>query len=202
MLGALRGAWERREQFEATLHMGNGFSIGGALERLRASLLPVAHGLGVAPSFGIVVRQKLGLGSDGLWKLGFEQLRHLLVVLLPGAFQQGSIGGILDERVLEDVAGAGWPAPLIEEFGVHELGQPVLQGGLVHGGERVQEFIRKLPAQHGPKLRHLAHRWQPIQAGHERVVHSSGNGYRSQRAGQRIVLDFLPQERRFQEHFG
>src|SRR5262245_43828656 len=117
--------------------MGNGFSIGGALERSRAGLLPVAHGLGVAPSFGIVVRQKLGLGSDGLWKPGFEQLRYLLVVLLPGAFQQGGVGGILDERMREDVAGAWRPAPLIEEFGVHELDQTILQRSLVHRRERL-----------------------------------------------------------------
>jgi hypothetical protein len=72
----------------------------------------------VAPGFGVVVGQELGLGGDGLWKPGFEQLRRLLVVLLPGAFQQGGIGGILDERMLEEVAGAGRPAPLISVTGV------------------------------------------------------------------------------------
>jgi hypothetical protein len=106
--------------------MGDGFHIGGALERPRAGLLPVAHGLRVAPSFGVVMCQEFWLSGDGLWKPGFEELRNLLVILLPGAFQQGGVGGILDKGMLEDVAGAGWPAPLIEEFGVHELGQTVL----------------------------------------------------------------------------
>src|SRR5262249_4360939 len=90
-LGALWGVWERGEQFEATLRMGNGFHISGALERPRAGLLPVAHGLGMAPGFGVVVGQELGLGGDGLWKPGFEELRNLLVVLLSSAFQQGGI---------------------------------------------------------------------------------------------------------------
>ena len=62
MLGALRGVWERGEQFEAALHMGDGFDIGGTLERPRARPLPVAQGLRVALGFGIVVRQELGLG--------------------------------------------------------------------------------------------------------------------------------------------
>jgi hypothetical protein len=126
VLGALRCVWERGEQREPALHMGDGFDIGRAMERPGAGLLPVAHGLGVAPGFGVVVRQDLGLGRDNVWKPGFEELRNLLVVLLPGAFQQRGIGSILDECMLENVAGTGWPAPLIEEFGAHELGQTVL----------------------------------------------------------------------------
>jgi hypothetical protein len=66
------------------------------------------------------------------------------------------------------------PPPLIEGFGAYELGQTVLQRGLVHGCERVQEFIGKLPAQHGAELRYLTHRRQPIQAGHERIVQGGG----------------------------
>jgi hypothetical protein len=81
--------------------MGDGFHMGGALERPGASLLPVAHGLRVAPGFGVVMRQEFRLGRDGLRKPGFDQLRNLLVVLLPGAFQQGGVGGILDEGVLK-----------------------------------------------------------------------------------------------------
>jgi len=72
--------------------------------------------------------------------------------------------------MLEEVAGAGRSAALIEEFSVHELGQTVLQRGLVHRCECVQELIGKLPAQHSPELHYLAHRREPIQAGHERVV--------------------------------
>src|SRR5215813_5324046 len=102
--------------------MSDSFHIGGALERPGAGLLPVAHGLCMAPSFGVVMCQQLGLGRDDVWKSGFEELRNLLVILLPGAFQQGGVGGILDEGVLEDVAGAWRSAPLIEEFSVHELG--------------------------------------------------------------------------------
>jgi len=37
----------------------------------------------VASGFGVVVRQDLGLGRDNVWKPGFEELRNLLVVLLP-----------------------------------------------------------------------------------------------------------------------
>ena len=50
--------------------------------------------------------------------------------------------------MLEEIAGTGRPTPLTEEFGVHELGQLMLQRGLLYGRERVQEFVGKLPAQH------------------------------------------------------
>jgi hypothetical protein len=126
--------------------MGDGFHIGGALERPSAGLLPVAHGLGMAPGFCVVVCQEFRLGRDSLWKSGFEELRNLLVVLLPGAFQQRGVGGILDERMLKNIAGAGWPAPLIEKFGTHKLGQAVLQCVLLHGHQRLQHLIGKLPA--------------------------------------------------------
>ena len=117
MLDALRSVWECGEQHESALHMGDGFDIGGALERPGAGLLPVAHGLRVAPRFGVVVCQQFGLGGGDFRKPGFEELRNLLVILLSGAFQQGGVGGILDERMLEEIAGTGRPATLIEEFG-------------------------------------------------------------------------------------
>src|SRR4029450_2841510 len=71
-LGALRGDWEHGEQFESTFRMADGFHIGGALDRLGTSPLPVAHGLGMAPGCGVVVCQKLGLGCDSFWKAGFK----------------------------------------------------------------------------------------------------------------------------------
>ena len=39
----------------------------------------------------------------------------------------------------------------LAEFSAYELGQTVLQRGLLHRGKRVQELIGKLPAQHGPE---------------------------------------------------
>ena len=60
------------KQLEPALHMGDGFHIGGALDRPGAGLLPVAHGLVVAPGFGVVVCQEFRLGCDDLWKPSFE----------------------------------------------------------------------------------------------------------------------------------
>jgi hypothetical protein len=48
------------------------------------------------------------------------------VHLLPCAAQQRGIGGILDQGVLKDIPGPWGPAPLIEEFGGHQLRQPCL----------------------------------------------------------------------------
>ena len=150
VLRPLQGVCERGEQRKTTLHMSNGFRMGGALGRPGTRLLPVGNGLPMSPGFGVVVSQEFGLGRDDLGKPGFEELCRLLKILLPGAFQQGGISSILDERMLEDVAGTRRPTPLIEAFGVHELSQPVLQRSLLHRRECLQEFVGKLPAQHGP----------------------------------------------------
>ena len=55
MLGALPGVWKHGEQLESALYMGDGFHIGGALERPGAGLLPVDHSLCMAPGLGVVV---------------------------------------------------------------------------------------------------------------------------------------------------
>jgi hypothetical protein len=51
----------------------------------------------------VMMRQQLGLRLGGLWKVLFEDLCNVLMVLLTCAPQQGLIGGILDQGVLEAV---------------------------------------------------------------------------------------------------
>jgi hypothetical protein len=61
-----------------------------------------------------------------LYRLGkpfLQSLRDLLVNLLPGTPQQRPIGRILDEGVLKDIFGPWRPTPLVEQFGLHQLGQ-------------------------------------------------------------------------------
>jgi hypothetical protein len=48
------------------------------------------------------------------------------MVLLAGAPQQGLIGGVLDQGMLEDVRGLRWQPPLVQELRRHQLVQPLL----------------------------------------------------------------------------
>ena len=74
---------------------------------LLACPLPVGNGLRDETRLGVVMRQQLGLGLDGLGKLRFQHLGNALVILLPGALEQRLIGRVLDQGMLEDIGACG-----------------------------------------------------------------------------------------------
>ena len=84
--------------------MADRFGIGRALARSLPCLLPVGNGLRYEPRLGVVMRDQLGLGLDGLRKLLLQHLSDLLVILLPGALEQRLIGRILHQGMLEEIA--------------------------------------------------------------------------------------------------
>ena len=59
------------------LHMGR------ALHRSLTCQLPVDDGRFNEPRFGVVMRQQLRLGLDGLRKAGCQDLPNALMILLP-----------------------------------------------------------------------------------------------------------------------
>ena len=69
---------------------------------------------------------QLGLRLGSLGKQLYQHLGNALMVLLPYALQERLIGGILDEGVLEDVAAARRQPSLVDQFSLHQLGQPLL----------------------------------------------------------------------------
>ena len=74
------------------------------------------------------MREQLGLGLGGLRKMRRQRLGNALVVLLPGAFEEGLIRGFLDQRVFKQIGRLGRVAAWIEQFRVHELPERPLQG--------------------------------------------------------------------------
>ena len=89
--------------------------------RALAGFEPVGHGLFGCARLGEVMRDQFGIRLDGVGKPGFQELRHLQVILLPGAFQERLVGGILNQGVLEDVLGPWRAAALIEQFRLDQL---------------------------------------------------------------------------------
>ena len=83
--------------------MADGFEIGRALDRPLARPLPVGKGLSPKSRLGIVMGQQFGLCLGRLRKLGLQDLRNVLVVLLPCTLQQRLVGRVLDQGMLEDV---------------------------------------------------------------------------------------------------
>jgi hypothetical protein len=68
-----------------------------------------------------VVRHQFGLRLGGLGTVGFEHLGNVLMVLLAGAAQQGLIGRLLDQGVLEKVRGLRRHPLLIQELRFDQL---------------------------------------------------------------------------------
>ena len=68
--------------------MADGFHVRRALEGTLARLLPVADGLLGAACRRVMLGHQLWLGLNEGGEPGFEDLRNLLVDLLPGALEQ------------------------------------------------------------------------------------------------------------------
>ena len=100
-----------------------------------------------------MVGHQLGLHHRHLRELGLQGLGNPLVVALARSPQQGRIGRLLDQGMLEDIRRLWWEPPLVEELRLHQLVQPPLQGPLVPRGDGLQQVIGKLAPQCGPQLR-------------------------------------------------
>jgi hypothetical protein len=81
----VRGYWERVQEFEPFGEVGQGFAMGGTVDGVLASPLPVGNGGLVEPCCGVVMRQEFGLVCRRLGELLGQHLHYLLMVLLPGA---------------------------------------------------------------------------------------------------------------------
>ena len=91
--------------------------------------------------------------------------RHLRVEYLPPFVQEGPVGDLVGERVLERVCPLGEHRRLVEELGCLEVRQPVVQRVLGQLGDRVQERERDILADHGGRLQEaLLLGWKPVDA--------------------------------------
>ena len=93
-----------------------------------------------------------------------------LVQLLPAALQKRGVGGVLDERVLEDVGRLRRRAAAVDQLGRHELAECVLQWGTLDGRNRFEQAIRELAPDRRADLRGLLDRREAIQARHQGIL--------------------------------
>ena len=74
-----------------------------ALYGLLPGALPVGNRLRTKPRLGIVMREQFGLSVFRLSQSFLQLVSDLLVIVLPGAFEQRLIRGILNQRMLESI---------------------------------------------------------------------------------------------------
>jgi len=102
------------------------------------------------------------LGRRDQRELSAQDIGDLPVQDLPPAPEQGFVGRVLDQRVLEGVARIGRRARAEEQLRLFELHQGRAQRRLLAAGNRAQQRVGEFAADRGTDLCHLLDRRQPI----------------------------------------
>ena len=68
----------------------------------------------------VVMRHEFGLCLTRLWQLGFQDVGNALMVLLSRTFQQGGVGGILDEGMLKRIRRLWWSPSVVDNLCLDE----------------------------------------------------------------------------------
>ncbi len=163
---------QRREPLRAMRHR---LLVGVARAGALGGFVPVPRrALELAGLHG-VIGQHLGRRRDRVAGLG-QRLGDLRVVLLPLALQQAFIGGVPHHGVLERIACALRDGPVRNNRPAASSWRSAASSvdflGCEHGGEQI---TRKLPADAGADLRHLAHRRGAVETRHQAVADRRGD---------------------------
>ncbi len=194
--------------------MCRGLNVSVAAKRALTALQPEVGGpLGVLP-LRVVMRDELRLVRHHFTELLLDDFGDAPVVGRAVASQQRLVSGILDERVLEDVALARPAADREDELGLRqarEAGDERLRSAHPHGP---QDVAPELAAQHRRQLRDGFGVAEMVEAGEQRIVEAlrnhdlrhRGRGRRLSRLDDRLdelldvqrhavgLLDHLPQD--------
>ena len=115
-----------------------------------------------------VVGKKLGLCFAGTWKLLLQHPHDAGVKLLAPGAQQGAIGGVLYQRVLEGVlASGGVPRRNISSART-SCSKASSSSWLRHFGDGTDQLMGELPPERRCDLRHFSRRRQSIEPGQKR----------------------------------
>ena len=120
--------------------------------------------------------QQFRLSRAGFRKALFEHFGNAQMELLAFFLQQRLIGRVLDQGVLELVAGGRRPAVLKEQFRLHQLRQFLLQRLGAARRRCGQQLVAEFPANRGGQLHDVEVAGHPIQPGCQEVLQSGRNG--------------------------
>ena len=90
-----------RKQAKASREVSDRLDVRSARARPLAGALPVFYGSFNQSCFGEMMSQKFGLRLQYLWEFGFKRGGDSRMKLFAAAAQEGRVGRVTDERVLE-----------------------------------------------------------------------------------------------------
>jgi hypothetical protein len=149
---------------ETAFEMADGFEMRQALRGILASLQPlIDRAFGIAGG-GQMMRQEFGLALDEICEVSLQHRRDAGVQLLSSRAQQCAVGGVLHQRVLEEVGGVRRDAAAEQQPG---LGEPVEPGPELVGGplrHLLNQLVAELAAEHCTHLPNLlGERPEPVE---------------------------------------
>jgi len=143
--------------------------VGSCLLKCRAAQGLIA---GLAPPFdrrlgepglGQMVGDEFRLGRGSRGELAAQGIGDLPVQHLPPALEQGFVGGVLDQCMLEGIARIGRRPRSEQQLRLFELRQCIAQRRLIATGDGAQQRVGEFAADRGADLRDLLDRRQPVE---------------------------------------
>src|SRR5882724_9006063 len=150
-----------------------------------------------------MMRDDFGLCHRDLWPQALDRLRDARMQLLTGRFEQGGVGRVADERVLEAVRMMRRRPTSLDESRQAQLAERRGQLRLGASGYRPDDVLIELPTDAGGDLRYLACRSQTVETRHERILKCRRNSQRRKWASKleiAMASRCLP-DRRFEDRF-
>ena len=153
------------QDVESALQVDDRLMGGRAGDRELARLAPEFDGLLVEAGFSAVLGDQLRPVLQDLGEVRGEGARDPPVQLGAPLAQHGVVRGLLHQDVLEGVHRIRRLAAAEYQLRGAQLAQGALQLGLGQPGDRGEQLVGELAADHRGDLRHLLDRAEPIQAG-------------------------------------
>ena len=164
--------------------------------------MPVVYCLVVQTRRCVVLGEQLGLGGSCLWKPLLEHPGDAGMELLASGFEERLVGNVLHHGVLEGVNGIRRDAVAEDQLRSDQLVETRAQLILGPVGDRGEQRMGKLAADHRPELRHLLHRGEAVEPRHQRIVQRCRNRERRQRARKFVVIARVGQKTGFHHRLG
>ncbi len=170
------------ERVEPLLQLCHGLCGRPAPRRLARGSQPKTRRLAGHARFRVVMRQHRRMRLHRVGKALLQCFRDAAVQPLPLAAQQGAIGDILHQRVLERVERLWRRAPLEEQLRCDELLERTLERRPVQRRDGVEQLVGECPPDSGTDLRRLfSGRPQSIEARHQGGLQGGRNRERRRR---------------------